>query len=115
MKRVAHMIGLGIDVASVALFVTQAMSGWGATTCILRMVPIVVAAKDLPEGVVIDRAAVVVQQWPMGAQPARYYTSIDSVVGRVAGRAIRQGGAVVPSALPLPPIGADPARHPLGE
>ena len=62
-------------------------------------VPVVVAAKDMPEGVIIDRMAVVVAQWPVGTQPAGAYTSVDSVAGRVSRVAIYKGEALVPGRL----------------
>ena len=45
--------------------------------------PVVVAARDMPEGVTIDRVAVTVAQWPVGTQPPGAYSNIDSVANRV--------------------------------
>ena len=63
------------------------------------MIPVVVAAKDIPEGVAIDRLAVAVAQWPVGTQPAGAYTSVDSVANRVTRVAIYKGEAIVPGRL----------------
>jgi len=98
MKRVSLVVGLAIDFASAAAFVVDRMVNVSHVTS-LPMVPVVVAAKDLPEGVLIDRTAVYVARWPLGTQPARGYTSVDAVVGRISGRAISQGDAIVPERL----------------
>ncbi|HEX6049268.1 MAG TPA: SAF domain-containing protein, partial [Gemmatimonadaceae bacterium] len=47
-------------------------------------VPVVVAAREIAEGRVIDSAAVTVAQWPVVTVPAGVYASVDSVIGRVA-------------------------------
>ena len=62
-------------------------------------VPVVVAAKDMPEGVTIDRVALVVAQWPVGTQPAGAYNSVDSVAGRVTRVPVYTGEALVPGRL----------------
>jgi pilus assembly protein CpaB len=66
---------------------------WTAT------VPVVVAAKDMPEGVTIGRVGLVVAQWPAGTQPAGAYNSVDSVAGRVTRVAVYKGEAIVPGRL----------------
>jgi pilus assembly protein CpaB len=65
----------------------------------IATVPVVVASKDMPEGVIIDRTALVVAQWPAGTQPAGAYTSVDSVANRVSRVAIYKGEAIVPGRL----------------
>ena len=65
----------------------------------MKTVPVVVAAKDMPEGVIVDRTALVVAQWPAGAQPAGAYTSVDSVANRVTRVTIYKGEAIVPGRL----------------
>ena len=62
-------------------------------------VPVIAAARDLPEGVIVDRMALVVAQWPAGTQPAGAYTTLESVVGRVSRVAIYKGEAIVPGRL----------------
>jgi pilus assembly protein CpaB len=62
-------------------------------------VTVVVAATDIPEGRVIDRAGLAVAQWPAGTQPARVYASIDSVANRVTRVRIFKGEAIVASRL----------------
>jgi Flp pilus assembly protein CpaB len=99
MKRIGLVIGLGIDIASAALFVLGRMVIVCNASSRLPMVPVVVAARDLPQGVLIDRTAVYVAMWPGGTQPARAYTTVDAVVGRMSGRDIQPGDALVPDRL----------------
>lgn len=65
----------------------------------MKTVPVVVANKDMPEGVQIDRVNLVVAQWPAGTQPAGAYTSVDSVATRVTRVPIYKGEAIVPGRL----------------
>ena len=62
-------------------------------------VPVVVAAKDMPEGEIADRMALVVAQWPAGTQPAGAYSSVDLVAGRVTRVPVYKGEAMVPGRL----------------
>lgn len=71
-------------------------------------VPVVVAATDVPEGTVIDRAALIVAQWPAGTTPAGAYATIDSVANRVARVAIYRGDPIVPGRLASEGTGAGP-------
>ena len=61
----------------------------------IAAVPVVVAGRDMPEGVIIDRMAVVVAQWPVGTQPTGAFGAIDSVAGRVTRVPIYRGEAIV--------------------
>src|SRR6478672_8849703 len=69
-------------------------------------VPVVLAAKDMPEGVPIDRVELVVAQWPAGTQPAGAYSSVDSVANRVTRVPVFKGEAIVPGRLA--PKGTEP-------
>jgi len=93
MKRTGLVIGLGIDIASAAVFVLgRVLSVYDASThC--QTVPVVVAARDIPQGALIDRTAVTVALWPAGTQPAQAFTTVDAVVGRISARDVRQGDA----------------------
>src|SRR5256885_193779 len=62
-------------------------------------VPVVIAARDIPEGMIIDRVGLVVAQWPAGTQPAGAYTSVDAVANRVTRVAVYKGEAMVPGRL----------------
>ena len=65
----------------------------------LASVPVVVAAKDIPEGVVIDRGALRVAQWPVVTRPVGAYASIDSVAHWVSRTTIYKGEAILPGRL----------------
>lgn len=93
MKHIGLVIGLGIDIASAALFIASRMFIACSASSPMPMVPVVVAARDIPQGVLIDRTAVYVALWPAGSQPAQAFTAVDAVVGRISARDIRQGDA----------------------
>ena len=99
MRRIGSVIGLGVDIASAAVFVLSRMVVVCHVSAGTPMVPVVVAARDIPQGVRIDRTAVYVDQWPAGAQPAGAYTTVDAVVGRISDRDVRQGDVLVPDRL----------------
>jgi Flp pilus assembly protein CpaB len=99
MRRIGSVIGLGIDIASAALFVLSRMVVVCHASAGTPMVPVVVAARDVPQGVLIDRTAVIVVRWVAGTQPAGSYTTIDAVVGHVSGRDMQKGDALVPGRL----------------
>ena len=61
--------------------------------------PVVIAQKDMAEGAAIDRMAVAVVQWPVATIPVGAFTSIDSVVGRVARVTLFTGDPLVPGRL----------------
>jgi pilus assembly protein CpaB len=62
-------------------------------------VPVVVAARDLREGDVIDRSAVTVAQWPAIVRPAAAFSSFDAIGPTVAKSEIFKGEAIVPARL----------------
>ena len=68
--------------------------------------PVVVANRDIPQGVSIDRIALSTVQMPMQAVPVGAFASIDSVAGRVAGVPIFNGETIVPGRLA--PVGTGP-------
>ena len=61
--------------------------------------PVVIAARDIKEGVVIDRIALSVAQWPVSTVPVGAYGRVDSVAGRVARVSIFNGEPIVPGRL----------------
>jgi len=75
----------------------------------MALSPVVVAQRDVPKGATIDRAALVVAQWPTGTVPAGAFTSIDSIAGRVTRVAVFKGEALVPGRLA--PDGTGPGRE----
>lgn len=68
--------------------------------------PVVVANRDLPEGVAIDADAITTSEWPTQTAPAGAYSSVDSVKGRVTRVAVFKGEAIVPGRLA--PTGSGP-------
>jgi pilus assembly protein CpaB len=61
--------------------------------------PVVVAARDINEGELIDRLALSVAQWPVSTVPVGAYGRIDSVAGRVARVTVFNGEPIVPGRL----------------
>lgn len=68
--------------------------------------PVVVAARDMPEGTIIDRVALIVAQWPTTTVPPGTFASVDSVAGRIARVPIFNGEPIVPGRLA--PMGTGP-------
>lgn len=60
---------------------------------------VVIAAKDIPEGSLIDRVALATAVWPVSMIPAGAFESIDSVAGRVARVNVFTGESIVPGRL----------------
>ena len=69
-------------------------------------VPVVIAAKDIPEGVMIDRLALGVARWPGAIRPPGAFGSADAVVGRVTRVQLYKGEAIIPGRLA--PSGVQP-------
>lgn len=65
----------------------------------IPVVPVVVAAKDIPEGGAIDRVLVTTAMWPKTTVPQGAYSVLDSVVGRVVRVNVFAGEAIVPGRL----------------
>jgi pilus assembly protein CpaB len=61
--------------------------------------PVVVALQDVSEGRSIEPTSVAVAQWPAGTVPAGAFSSVDSVVGRVARIDVFKGEVIVPGRL----------------
>jgi pilus assembly protein CpaB len=61
--------------------------------------PVVVAAKDIPEGTLIDRLSLSVMEWPASTVPAGAFGRVDSVAGRVTRVNVFQGEPFVPGRL----------------
>lgn len=68
--------------------------------------PVVVAARDVHEGELIDQVALNVVQWPVTTIPAGAYQRIDSVAGRVARVDVFRGEPFVPGRLAPEGVGA---------
>src|SRR5688572_8674038 len=60
---------------------------------------VVVAAKDVPAGAVLDQQSLEVKEWPAVAVPKEAIANLDAAVGRVARVPIFTGEAIVPGRL----------------
>lgn len=67
---------------------------------------VVLAAKDIPEGSLIDKVMLSTSVWPVTMIPVGAYSSIDSVAGRVTRVNVFTGEAMVPGRLA--PVGSGP-------
>jgi pilus assembly protein CpaB len=67
---------------------------------------IVVATREIPEGAMIERAAVTSADWPIATIPAGAFAALDSVVGRITRVAVFTGDPIVPARLA--PVGSGP-------
>src|SRR5262245_26811312 len=91
--------GVASVVACAALLATHERldapaASWGA-----RSVPVVIAARDVPPGAIIDRNALAVASFAVGTHPGDAYANIDSVANRVTRVAISKGEVVTPGRL----------------
>ena len=98
-KRYTVIFYIALLVALIATFGVYRVLEATKASSKITTVPVVVAAKDMPEGVVVDRMALVVAQWPAGTQPAGAYGSVDSVANRVTRVPVYKGEAIVPGRL----------------
>jgi len=98
-KRYTIVFYVALLVAVIATFGVYRVLEATKASSKIATIPVVVAAKDMPEGVIVDRMALVVAQWPAGTQPAGAYTSVDSVAGRVTRVPVYKGEAMVPGRL----------------
>ena len=98
-KRYTLIFYIALVVAVVATFGVYRILEATKASSKIATIPVVVAARDMPEGVTIDRVGLVVAQWPAGTQPAGAYNSVDSVAGRVTRVAVYKGEAIVPGRL----------------
>lgn len=62
-------------------------------------VPVVIAAKDIPEWSILDSADLVVARWPAGEQLAGVSGSMDDVVNRVTRTTVYEGQAMTTDRL----------------
>lgn len=73
---------------------------------------VVVALQDIPEGRPIDGTTVAVARWPLGTVPFGAYSTVDSVIGRVARVNMFKGEVIVPRRLAETPAPQQPPRPP---
>ena len=67
---------------------------------------IVIATAEIPEGVAIEATSLALRDWPQNSLPDSYFTSIDSVAGRVTRVSVFAGDPIVPGRLA--PVGSGP-------
>jgi pilus assembly protein CpaB len=96
---ILRRIGIASAVALTAVLLWVRRLDIGTANSHAATVPVIVAARDIPEGVALDRNAVATANWPDGTQPAGAYAGLDSVVGRVPRVPIFKGEAIVPGRL----------------
>ena len=73
---------------------------------------VVVALQDIPEGRSIDGTTVAVVRWPFGTVPHGAYSTVDSVVGRVARVNFFKGEVIVSRRLAEASVPQQPPRPP---
>lgn len=86
-------------VAAAATFGAYRLLAANSANSRIPVVPVVVAAKDIPEGGAIDRVLVTTAMWPKTTVPEGAYSVLDSVVGRVVRVNVFVGEAIVPGRL----------------
>src|SRR5688500_13288215 len=98
-KRYSFVFYIAILVAIAATYsVFKVLESTKASSRVATA-PVVVAARDINEGVAIDRIALTVAQWPVSTVPVGAYGRVDSVAGRVARVKIFNGEPIVPGRL----------------
>src|SRR5688572_5192945 len=98
-RRYTFVFYAAIGIAALATFgVYRVLENTKASSRIATR-PLVVAAKNLPEGSSIDRTSLSVREWPVATIPAGAYASADSLIGRVTRVAVFEGEPMVPGRL----------------
>jgi pilus assembly protein CpaB len=98
-KRYSFIFYAAVIVALVSTFGVYRVLETAKESARIVTGPVVIAQKDMAEGAAIDRMAVAVVQWPVATIPVGAFTSIDSVVGRVARVTLFTGDPLVPGRL----------------
>lgn len=98
-KRYSFVFYVAILVAIAATYsVFKVLESTKASSRVAT-VPVVIAARDITEGELVDRIALSVAQWPISTVPVGAYGRVDSVAGRVARVPIFNGEPIVPGRL----------------
>jgi len=103
-RRYTMVLYGALVVAAIATFGAYRMLGSLRDQTRVPTQPVVIATKDLPEGVALDRLALTARNWPIATVPVGAFSSVDSAVGRVTRIAVFNGEAIVPGRLA--PVGA---------
>jgi len=99
MTTVVRLVVVPTIVAGVATLLWPRWLDYSDARSGVATAPVVVAAEEIVEGRVIDRAAVAVAMWPAPTIPAGAYASVDAVIGRVARIRVFKGEPFVPARL----------------
>jgi pilus assembly protein CpaB len=98
-RRYTFVFYAAVAIAALATFgVYRVLENTKASSRIATR-PLVVAAKNLPEGTASDRTALSVREWPVATIPAGAFASADSLIGRVTRVAVFEGEPLVPGRL----------------
>jgi pilus assembly protein CpaB len=98
-KRYSFVFYVAIIVAIAATYsVFKVLESTKASSRVATA-PVVIAARDINEGELIDRIALSVAQWPVSTVPVGAYGRVDSVAGRVARVSVFNGEPIVPGRL----------------
>ena len=94
-KRFAVIFWSALVVAAIATFGAYRLLQ--ARTAGAKVVtrPVVVAAKDVPEGAALDATALTLASWPEQSVPPGAFSRLDSAVGRVVRVSVFAGEAIV--------------------
>jgi len=68
----------------------------------MEMVPVVVAAQNIPGGTLMIPPFVTVARWPAGTQPAGAFDRLEAISGRVSRVGILEGQPILPGRLERP-------------
>jgi pilus assembly protein CpaB len=98
-RRYTFVFYVAVGIAALATFgVYRVLENTKASSRIATR-PLVVAAKNIPEGTAIDRTSLSVREWPVATVPAGAFASADSLIGRVTRVAVFEGEPLVPGRL----------------
>ena len=98
-RRYTFVFYVAVGIAALATFgVYRVLENTKASSRIATR-PLVVAAKNIPEGTAIERTSLSVREWPVATVPAGAFASADSLIGRVTRVAVFEGEPLVPGRL----------------
>lgn len=99
MQRHMSSFAIALTAAVGASFaIHSVLNAPNAQTRIATM-PVVISVEDIPAGRAIELTSLAIARWPLGTVPSGAYAAVDSVIGRVARRAIFKGEVLVPNRL----------------
>lgn len=98
-RRYTIVLYAALFIAAVATYGAYRMLGSMRDQSRVPTRPVVIAVKDVPEGIVLDRLAVSTRNWPEASVPVGAFSTPDSVIGRVTRIAVFNGEAIVPGRL----------------